>query len=380
MKYFKIILIFFTVTSLQAQWITALSAYSAYDDNIFSSYKNQSDTYLAPRLMVSNIMENSEWYLSNDFLQFSENSHYNYSQHSLGIDFFPEQRFAGFVIDYGASMSLRLNQDDYIYRNYTELKGTASAKKYTAANMLTKAGISLSSKKFPDEYDWNLGWDHKEISLFAQHNIFFQTGTTFRAGFQGLVRNFDAYASFIDGYYLTGELPSLYQGILNLRLAQSINPQMGGYTEYLFRYNPSESNPYEPEIMSFSPIDDYFGYGEQSWKTNLKYKIIPSLSLSTTFWIYEKSYKNRPIYEYNFETESFNLDEEDYYVPTGLTRDDSGYQVNVGLNYHMSHLFKKASTLSLRLDYDLQSNQSNDDYFDYKKQTFSLQLGWNFQK
>ena len=379
MKYIYVLLLL-SALNLQAQWLTHVSAHATYDDNIFATYKNQNDTYFAPRLHLSNIQEASEVYYTADFLQLANNSHFNNSNHTLGIEFFPELDARTYTMDLGASLNFRFNQDDYIYRNFTHINGYMGLKTYFAPNMLSQLQLSLDYKSFPDEYEWNIPWDHKEASLYLQHNIFLQTGTTLRAGLQGLVRDFNYYNTFIDGYFISGELPTIFQGVFTMRAAQSITPTMGGYTEFSYRYNPSESNPCEPEIMSFSPIDDYFGYGEQAWKVNLKYKILPSLSINTDVRVYEKDYKNRPIYEYNFVTESFNLDEEDYYIPTGLSRKDSGYLFNLGLNYHLSKVFQKATSLSLRMNYTLQSNQSNDAYFTYVKQSASLQLGYNFQK
>lgn len=372
--------LFLFAAAAQSQWLASISSYAAYDDNIFGTYREKGDFYTAPGLYLSNIAENTEWYYDGTLLQLRENSHYNYSSHKLGMNFYPEISIPRSTLDIGGSYSLRLNRDDYIYRNYSQLYAYVSLKSYTAANMLSRLRIIYRQKTFPDEYSWNLPWDHREFSLYLQHNIFLQTGTTLRAGLQGMLRDFMPYSGYFDGTITSGELPSLNQSVFTLRVAQALSGNFGGYTEYLYRYNPSESNPYEPEIMSFSPIDDYFGYGEQSWRLNLKYKITPGLSISSSVKVYERSYKNRPVFAYDFISRSFVTDENGYYISKGYSRDDSGYILNTGIDFHLARLFEQASSLSLRFDYDLRSNNSNDPYYEYLKQSYAMQLSWSFQK
>ncbi len=365
--------------NLNAQWLADISSYSVYDNNIFSNYKNDGDIYFIPALHLSNIQENSEWFYDGSFIRMTQNTRYNSADHEAGVEFFPLLKGSPNRLILGAAGGIRQNDPDYHYRNYSEFKTYASAKMYPFMNTLTRFSASFKARRFPDDVSWNLSWDYNELDLYAQQNLFLSTGTTLRAGIQGIVRDFLPYNAVVDNVRYSGELPSLYQAVATLRVAQSISQQIGAYSEFLYRYNPSRSNPYEPEIMSFSPIDDYFGYSESSWKISVKYRILPSLSLSTTADTYSRSYKNRPVYLYDFDQQQFLLDSDGYYIPSGLSRQDRGYGISAACSWQLSSLFKSSNGLSLRLLYDLQSNSSNDAYFTYSKQSLALQLAVNFQ-
>jgi|GEM_PF-865267 len=375
-----ILLLALLYSPLSAQLQVGVSGYSVVDDNVFSSYKAEQDLYLLPSLNLSLSQPMSDWYYSADILQLMKNSQYNSFTHAIGTEIYPESTQSRLKTTLGASLSFRINQDDYSYRNFAQFRAYAAGKIYPRPNMLTKAEISYTNKSFPDVYSWNLPWDHQEFSIGAQNSLFLQTGTTLRGGLITYIRDFAPYQAFMDGYLYAGEIPTLWQALATLRLAQSFSGSMGGYTEFSYRYNPSESNPYEPEIMSFSPIDDYFGYEESAWTLNLKYKFSRRFSFSSSAYLYEKLYRNRPVYEYDFDTGEFLLDEEGYYISRGFTREDSGYSLNARLAWTLPKLLGKDRSAMLQLNYDLGSNNSNDPYFDYLKQTVSLYLAVNFHQ
>lgn len=371
---FYVTALFIFINSLSGQWKIELSNYSVYDDNIFKNYQQNSDIYQVPGLNLSRTTQNMEFYLSGYSFLLQNNTALNNGVGTMGFDYYSilgENLFATAGLNY----TQRVNNADYDYYDYFKLQGHGMLKWYSMKNGLSRIYFNLQSKNFPVENAWN----HFEFGLRFQHNLYLVTGTTLRFELMPMVRNFMPYTYDYDNITYRDELPTLWQAKFNFRIAQSITQNFGGYTEFQYRHNPSESNPYDPVIQSFSPIDDYFGYGGYEWHTNLKYKLTENLWLKSSAELYRDVYKNRAIYDYDFTTGEFAVDSDGYYIPLGENRKDTGFEMNFGISYKISKLFNLPSELFLDLEYANRVNESNDPYFDYENNSVSMQLNYNFQ-
>jgi len=367
-------LLFLLINSLPGQWKFELSNYSVYDDNIFKNYKQTSDIYQVPGLNLSRTTQNMEFYLNGYSFLLQDNTVLNNGVGTLGFDYYTtldKNLFATAGLDY----TQRVNSADYDYYDYFKLQGHGMLKWYSMKNGLSRIYVNLQAKRFPVEEAWN----HFEFALRLQHNLYLMTGTTLRFELMPMVRNFMPYSYEYEGISYPDELPTLWQAKFNFRVAQSISQNFGGYTEFQYRYNPSETNPYDPVIQGFSPIDDYFGYGGYEWHTSLKYKLTENIWLKSAAELYRDIYKNRAIYDYDFATGEFVVDSDGYYVSLGKNRKDSGFEMIFGISYKISKLFNLPSELFLELEYTNRVNESNDPYFDYENNSVSMQLNYNFQ-
>jgi hypothetical protein len=315
-----------------------------------------------------------EIYFTNYAIFLNNNKSLNNTVSKLGVDYY-KTLGDNLYGNFGLNASGRFNQPEYDYYDYYKFGGYGMLKWYSMENGLTRFSFQAHNKSFPVEESWN----HWEFTFKAQHNLYLQTGTTLRFEITPIIRNFLSYSYEYETITYKDELPTLWQAKFNFRVAQAITQNFGGYTEFQYRYNPSETNPYDPLIQSFSPIDDYFGYSGYEWHTNLKYKLTESLWLKSSAELYSDVYKNRAIYDYDFEAGEFITDEEGYYISSGKNRKDNGFIMNFGLSYQLSKLFNTPSLLYLDLEYSNQVNESNDPYFDFDNNSVSLQINYNFQ-
>ncbi|MBN2282009.1 MAG: hypothetical protein JXQ65_15610 [Candidatus Marinimicrobia bacterium] len=360
--------------SLFSQWHFGLSNYSIYDDNIFRNYKKDADTYLVPGISISKSTSIMDYYFNSYNFFLNKNTALNNSVNTLGIDYY-KTLTSDLYSNLGLNISGRIDKEEYNYYDYFKIETYGIFKWYSIKNGLTKIYMKTHSKSFPAENSWN----HYEFALKLQHLLYLETGTTLKFDLEPIIRNFQPYSYQYNFVTYSDELPTLWQTIFNFRIAQSFTQNFGGYTEFQYRYNPSETNPYDPLIQSFSPIDDYFGYGGYEWRTNLKYKLTENLWLTTSGELYRDNYKNRAIYEYNFDTGLFSVDDDGYYIPLGKNRDDTGFIMNFGISYQISKLFNSPSNIILDIQYSNQVNKSNDPYFDYDNNSITLQLNYHTQ-
>jgi hypothetical protein len=163
-----------------------------------------------------------------------------------------------------------------------------------------------------------------------------------------------------------------------VRLAQSFGARVGGYSDFLYRYNPSEGNPYQVEITAFSPIDDYFGYKGYRWTNALKWKINSQVWMKIAGAVYTNTYLNRPVYEFDFESGTWVTDADDNYIMLSENRRDQGYTAGISAGLTFRNVFNRAANLEIIGSFDYSHVESNDNYFDYNDRSFGVQIRYDF--
>ncbi len=364
------------------------TSFTSYSGNIFHSTSSVDDYIISPQLSLSYTSEKSYYYYTGYLTNLLENSQYNRRFNKFGYEYFHKfsENFIGY---FGSNFSFRKNEELLNYYDYSQLKGYTSFKYYPTEKMLVGFGGSLQNKNFSNEEAWN----HTESMIWIQNSLSLPTRTSLRFSGSFLYRNFQPYSIVDESIYSQSgrgkwmaqsmnyeELSSLWQTLLSARVAQSITTKIGGYTDFSYRYNPSDGNPYELEIQSFSPIDDYFGYGGLNWTTSLKYKFNQNLWSKFDFNLYNKKYTNRPVYLYDFTDNIWVVDVNDEYIISDSNRKDTGYSLEFSTQYKFEKLFNKPSNLILEFNATYFNNDSNDPYFKYDDISIGFQLGFDFQK
>lgn len=382
------ILLFVMVAGVRSQWLLDVGTFAGYSENIVGTYNAPDDFLAVPNIEISRMTESLEFYYSGTFTQFQQNTHFNNTLHGIGFDYRLVQE-TNFSSTIGANYSMANYRNTYSYYNYQRSNGFINLKYYPTRSMLIKGGLALHNKNFVEEKAWN----HWESLLYLQYNLFLKTKTTLRLGADLLYRNFRPYATDEDvtgwysgrggrgSYYSISrydELPSLWQTFFVARIAQSLGRRTGMYVEYAYRYNSSEGNPYELEIESFSPIDDYFGYRGDYLTANLKYKITSTFWSAVNYHRYFRHYVNRPVYEYDFDGQTWVVENDDH-VMTALHREDTGQRVEISFGYAINRFLKKASSLEIIALFTYRKNDSNDPYFRYEDKSAGLQLNYGLQ-
>ena len=373
----------------EAQWQVQISTTTNYYDNLLRTYSPVRDYGFIPGADIAYTGKQVEVYYSSSFFGLVENRQYNYQYHEIGGNyFFTHRQTLNGVL--GADYSIRKDRQDFDYYDFSQIHAYSDLKWYPLNWMMITGGLSAQYKMFPKVEEW----DHVESWLYLTQSLFLKTRTTLRWGLDIRHRNFLPYMVAVESEsnetsgngwgrqlsnrYVQEELSSLWQWQLQLRIAQSLGRKLGGYTEFRHLNTPSGGNPYELEIDSFSPIDDYFGYSGNSWNTSLKYKISPAFWINGRFTLFSQEYLNRPVYLFDKETGSFLMDGEDYII-LEPRREDSGTVLDITLGLDIARIFDRASNLGCSTTLTLRDNRSNDAYFSYKDSAFTFAVTYDFQ-
>ncbi|MFH1212612.1 MAG: hypothetical protein V1681_00860 [Candidatus Neomarinimicrobiota bacterium] len=361
------------VIPAQAQWQLSIGTYAGQDANLLRYYNPVGDVILSPQAEIAYLGARTRFYYNHDLTRIVENDQYNYSMQQAGIDF-----IAGDEMDVshylGARFSMRQDAADYSYFDYWKAEGVYNFKYFPTGWALLNGDLGIFYKKFDEEPAWN----HWESNLSLSGSVFLPTRTTIRLSAIGFLRDFSSY-TIRDSVSETDELASLWQLVGIVRLAQSFGKQVGGFSEFLYRYNPSEGNPYQVEIAAFSPIDDYFGFKGYRWTNSLKWKINKQIWSKISASAYENIYLNRPVYEFDFKTGNWLTDTDGEYIMLINNRRDHGYIAGISAGLALPKIFNRAANLEIIGSFDYFHNESNDAYFVYNDRSFGLQIRYDFQ-
>ncbi len=369
-----------------AQWNFYFDTRVSHEGNLLRIYRPVTDDIVSPQIGISYIGRNYEVFYSGELLQIVNQEQYSNNLHTAGIDFFNENNPI-FKYAWGANLAVRFDQPEYSYYDFYQSVGYFNLRLDAADWTTIKTGLEISRKVFPEEDAWN----HWETRVFYWQNFYLPTRSTLRLELNYLNRNFlesNLQPGEVD--WTTGEivdsnssvraeLPTLSQLVGSVRWAQSFSPRLGGFTEFLYRYNTSRGNPYQIEQVSFSPIDDYFGYRGYNWTNSLKWKMTNQLWAKATFIQYQLSYINRPVYAYDFASEEWLTDTTGNLLEIAPMRKDNGNNLELTLGYKFENLLNRASDLEIALTLTFFNNRSNDAYFQYRDHSIGIKINYDLQ-
>lgn len=363
----------FWIVPAGAQWQLSLDTYTGQENNLLRYYNPVSDVIFSPQFEIAWLGTESRLFYNYNLTQLSENKEYNYSVQQVGIDFIAgnDMGLSHYLV---ANFNLRRDEPDYSYFDYWKAEGVYNCEYFPASWAFLKGELAILYKNFDEEPAWN----HLETNLNLSGSLFLPTRTTIRLSLSGLLRDFISYK--IPGTDSEiAELSSLWQLVSIARLAQSFGDKLGGYSEFLYRYNPSGGNPYQMEITAFSPIDDYFGYKGYRWTNSLKWKINPRFWTKIVIATFDNTYLNRPVYAFDFENETWPTDADGEYILLAENRRDYGYTAGISTGLKLQKIFDQAANLEIIGFFEYFRNCSNDEYFEYDDRSFGLQIRYDFQ-
>jgi|UPI0003A60202 hypothetical protein len=388
MKMFQVAIGLFAVlmTNASAQWNLFLDTKLTHENNLLRIYRPTADKMLTPQVGIAYIGRDYELFYTADYLKLVTQSQYDYHVHLAGVDFFKENNPL-FKYSWGVNLLARFDRPEYANYDYFQFTGYCNWRLNLADWTMLKAGAEIMRKHFYEEKAWN----HWEAQLFYTQNFYLPTHSTLRLGITYLRRDFlpltlqpGDYDWSTGGYldsvtsYRT-ELPTLDQLVATLRWAQSISSNLGGYTELSYRFNTTKGNPYHLEQVSFSPIDDYFGYRGLTWLNSLKWQINERLWARVNHTYFQLQYVNRPVYAYDFDNEQWYTDSTGYLIELAPVRKDQGYFLEFQLGYRLANILNKASDLEIQLLFTIFDNKSNDLYFQTDSYSVGLKFNYDLQ-
>lgn len=357
----------------QAQWQLALDTYVGQDNNLLRYFNPVRDLIVSPRVEIAYLGAQTRYYYIHDLIHIVDNDQYSFTTHNAGIDWIREDQ-KNIKHYLAANFEMRQDQPDFSYFDYWKAEGLYDVKFFPSNWAFFNGSLKVYYKNFKEESAWN-NW---ESNLNLSTSFFLPTRTTLRISAIGLIRDFNKY-SIQDSGSQTSELATLWQLIGIVRVAQSFGRQIGGYSEVLYRYNPSESNPYQVEVVGFSPIDDYFGYKGYKWTSSLKWKPNKQFWSDITLNTYRNTYLNRPVYDYDFSTGTWLTDADGNYIILLSNRRDYGYSADLSIGIQFNKIFERASNFGVIGSIGYFHNNSNDEYFKYNDRTLNIQFVYDLQ-
>jgi len=367
--------ILFLTSITLSQWNISLDTFAGHDKNLIRTYNPIEDQIVIPQIGLSYTGNQYEVYYDGSFTQIVNNNQYNNAVHAIGFDFYRDTD--RFHQNFGSDYSIRIDQEEYQYFDFREVGGHYQFMLSPVDWFILRGGATADYIQYPQEEAWN----HYETGLSLDQRFLLPTRSTLLFRLNYLYRNFSPYQpdSVDQNNTSADELPALWQIVGAVRFAQSFGEHLGGYTELEYRHNPSQSNPYQIDLVSFSPIDDYFGYSGYRWNSTLKWKITPRFWSKVDFTLYRNTYLNRPIYAYDFDAGTWITDTDGNYTVIGDTREDRGRTTELSAGYKLNNLFEKASFLELTGAVTFFNNRSNDKYFEYTDVLYGLRVSYNLQ-
>jgi hypothetical protein len=365
--------IFLIITSkVLPQLSYSLSTEQEYNENPFRSQ-------LATKTLISSLDYGLEFDL--DLFTASYNgSYYNFSA-APERNFYWHQLAAWKNLDsstIGVIAEQRYGKDIYTYFNYSNITAY-----YTAQFNPNVFHITISPNVSYARYTNISILDNLKATLNGSINHGFETGTTVILGgaftFKkyldptqtGTYSYLDETNQLVTETYMDKNVSSITQMLSFLRVAQSISPTTGLATQYT---NRSIINGFGSFVKDLNMIygdeseifDDPVNYEGNNIVLELTQILFNDLTIKGSFYFNNKFYPSQGIYDeaYNYDTEIMRRDEQKI-LHLSLTKD---FSLNDSGKFN----------LSLGLNYQSINNQSNSTLFNYKNNSFGVNIGFGF--
>ncbi|MCX6169470.1 MAG: hypothetical protein NTX65_09025 [Ignavibacteriales bacterium] len=372
----KVIIFFITLFSIfsisTAQWSFKLSTDQEYNDNPFR-------TQLATKTFLSSV----DFGLENHIGDFSVGYYGSY----LNFDVVPERNFYWHQIaawkDYensalGIYAEQGLNKDIYTYYDYSNITAY-----YRHQFSLKDFHFTLSPNLSLTKYKNISIMDNYKGSLGLNINHGFESGTTLITGGSfnykkylnpvqsGTYTYLDENNTLITDTYIDKNVSSITQLVSFGRIAQSITPTTGLAVQFT---NRSILNGFGAFVKDLNMIygdesemfDDPVNYEGNNLSVELTQIFFDDLELKSGLYLNQKHYPSQGIYDvlYNYDT--------------GVMRNDTQNIFNFSIKKSIPLGFLNDTNLSIGLNYQLIDNKSNSVPFNYKNNSLSLNLGFQF--
>lgn len=379
------------LTSLiaSAQFRTTVGIHSSYDDNAFRNYLGQAD-YVAASVLSFEYQpkeSNLTLFANGSVNLFKQYSDRRYFSNSLGLSYNraygEDDQNAWYA---GASYFLRSNRQAYEYFDYTQAVGYVNVKHYLdySEGILGKAGYRFRYRNYGTLEEFS----YAEHYAFVQVSKFFETKTTVVAELDLGNKNYvSSNASTMNstgmsggmtgsgmmgrGAFMSYSSPSTTQLLGIVRVAQGLTSTTGLSLQYLRRIDLSERTRFltgggidfqgDEELW-----DDPYGYQGHEYNATVTQLLPWDVSLRASVDYLDKQYARAVFLQSDTD------------VPTGPIRSDERWIGSIELKKKFDAAWGFANDLVVSLSYFNQRNQSNDPYYDFRSNTFSVGIQAQF--
>ncbi len=358
---FLLSVILFSVSNVVFPQITLSSLYeSYYDDNIFNNSSNVSDFInnlsLGAGYNIESGNNNVQLYYMNNISYYQSNIYKSSNTHKAGIVdtyLFSEDENP---LNIGVNYSLKKNRDYFTLFDFNMFSFYSNYFHKLSENSRILGGYLFIRNRF-DNYPM---FSHDENKIFMKFTESFQTKTTFILGVEYDYKNYLSSAEEFSGSQ------KIIQMKYYLHAAQSLGERTGISAHFLLRKNLNSGTRfitsgdliyYEEEMF----LDNYSNDGyEAGFGVSHIFSSVFKGVFDATYQT--NNYLNLPVVDENgFETNSF--------------RSDKRFMASIELNAELSSII---NGLYGSLSMSIIGNTSNDLFYKYSNNIYSIGFGWEF--
>lgn len=345
---------------LQAQFYITADVEGYYDDNIFNNYLNASDFINAFTGELGYDFEseqnNFEIYYTGFFNRYYEYADKSTTIHKLGAVntyLFSENDNP---LNIGINYSVRINKEDYYIYDFNQI--SAYANYMHSLSESNKLQLGVIGNRI----------DYENFSLFShyQFKAFIRSINSFESRTSITVAAEIDNKIYIEKMQDQGLADEVLQSKLFLQLGQAITEDLGLSAYAFFRNNLSGGNRYTTSIDYIYYEEELFNdiYSNEGIETGLtlSYLFLPNIMGKIAGRYEIRNYTDLPA----ADEEGNDLNE---------MRKDNQFSIGASMEFGLSEIL---SGLYLSLNYNFIKNSSNDYYYDYNNQIYSITLGFEF--
>ena len=368
------VLLMFPLLAL-AQLSVLVENESGYTGNAFANYTEAGDYYTSLGLQINHdwLQEHSGFRLfaQSELETFKQYRDRSQQQHSIGAAYYHSDPAAAFRLQAGVIGQQRYHSESYSWYEQQQVSAYVNGRWIMFPSLYLYLGSNLKYTHYPRLS----AFSYWQPSGFARLGWFSSGGTTLLVEANLLSKqylyegSFTAPAEMVEMVTL-GQRSSL-QGVFSLKVARALGKATGASLEVMRRHNfvtsvrylgNGDGTYYSDEEL----FDDVFGYHGYSLMPSIKHLLSKSWTLqvgSTWLW---KDYDRRL---------AVQLDGEPY--ADGRLREDQRTSLWFSLEKKMS-VVKNWQPLILTAGYRYMHNRSNDPYYQYRSDFFTLGVSTDF--
>jgi hypothetical protein len=368
-KILYVALFFILVTKSFGQWSFGISTEQEYNDNPYRSK-------FAEKSIISSVNGNLEYDF--DLLKIG------YAGSLIGFDVLPERNFYWHQVatwkefessSIGVSFEQRINKDIYTYFDYKNF-----SLYYNHQLEIENFYISLAPFTSLTKYRYIPILDNLQTTINMSINRGFESSTTLIVGgalnyksytspsLSGTYSYLDETNTLVTESFNDQNVSSLTQILSFARVAQSITETTGLAVQFTNRSILSGFGSFVKDLNVIygdesEMFDDPVNYEGNNLSIELTQILFEDVQLKAGYFLNRKNYPSQGVYD---EQLSYN---------TGIMRNDTQSVFNLSAKKNIPLEFLNGLTLSVGLNFQTITNKSNSYLFDYKSNSFNLNLG-----
>ena len=268
------------------------------------------------------------------------------------------------VLTTGGQLGTSINRDDYVIFDHTQFAAFINYKFFAADWLINKFGYSLRTISFASLDDFSYTehaiFAHAAVAATQMTTLIVQTdlGTKFYSSTPS------GSSSSMRKGVMSSLLPSVTQLTGMLKLGQRITDELGVSVTERYQWNIQKQSRYLSSDYGFISDDELFDdhYGYEGFHTNavITALLSESVTLKLSGGLQDKLYSSLSAYDWDGNV-------------VAAQRVDTRSYMNIGLQKNFDEI-----GFSLKGAVDVIQNSSNDSFYSYKNNAFTLEISIPF--